>query len=376
MRRTAWWAAAVLAAAAAAWAQVGPVGPSGLGGPGATELTCPLDGYHFAPASGGFGDRAGGLDSDGCAHSLGEPWLTAILVVCPRCNYAAMRGEFARDIPEGKRAALLRMLVKSHYRGVADGVRGIPPWERYRLAAQCAEVLERPEERLDCVKYAAWSARIEACRSASAAYSNFGRFVTPLPQQMDEYGRTSRGVADVLREIDRKIAAAAAPDEKNRLKLHLAAMLERAGFAAKRDAVLAALDAAAPADPSLAALLNRFRKCLAVEREFQEQVVELLRERLKKDESRTARAQDLYVLADTLRRLGRDAEAVTEYRAARRLMSEPIDMRTYVDHFLSMLAPGEPLPVPEKAPEPAAPALAPVMPAPAPEAPKPAPDVK
>ena len=156
-------------------------------------------------------------------------------------------------------------------------------------------------------------------------------------------------------------------------------MSERAGFAAKRDRVLAGLEKARAAEAAPAGPLDRFKKLLAIEAEFQSQLVDLMRARLKTETDRQSRAGLTYLLADTLRRLNRDAEAVAEYRAARRLMNEPSETRVFTDHFLSMLAPGEPLPVPEpeKPEEPRETAPGPEKGAtPAPDAPKNEPSVE
>ena len=76
--------------------------------------------------------------------------------------------------------------------------------------------------------------------------------------------------------------------------------------------------------------------------------MELLTKRVKKEETRSEeKTFNIYMLADTLRRLGNDAEAAKEYRAARVLMPQPNELRIIIDHFLSLLAPGEALPTPE-----------------------------
>ncbi len=341
MRRISCIAAVVLLTAAWTYGQE-PV-------PGPMEVICPLDKCRFVPPAGESGDRWGGMDSDECWHSVVSQPLPFLVTVCPRCNYAASRGEFVREIPEAKKAELLRMLVKSKYRGVTDTISAIPPWERFRLTAQCATVLDRADDRLAAVKYAAWSARLEACRPATLASMQQARMtLAPVAGTAKVAERIpSRGIGEFIREMEFQVAAAASPAEKNRLSLHLAMMCQRAGFVAKRDAVLATLQSAVPADPSLAGPLNRFLGLLRVEREYQTESIGLLRERVKTEDRPEARAVFTYLLADTLRRLGRDAEAVAEYRAARKLMAQPSAYRIYTDYFLTMLAPGEPLPTPE-----------------------------
>ena len=376
MRRILWTTAAVLGLAMSANAQPAPTGQ---------DMKCPLDGSLFQAPLGDPGDRSGGADSDECPHPMTSNPLAYIVVVCPRCNYASLSNTFATAIPDAKRPDLLRVLAKSKYRDVADPMTEIPLWERYRLASQCARVLDRPDERVATLKFAVWSARIEACRPGTlevcrpvdvgnaVGVPGFTRSqaVTHLAQR-DSEGFPTRAVDDALRDLDRKIAAAPKPEDKDRLTLALAMMDERAGYPAKRDAAVAKLGEAAASDPSIAAPLARFKKLIEAEQSFQSQLADELKDRIAKDADRRAKAADGYLLADGLRRLGRDKEAVAEYRAARKLMSQPSDMRIYTDYFLTMLAPGEPLPVAEseKAPEPGTPQFAPTPEKPATNAPQ------
>ncbi|HUW55209.1 MAG TPA: hypothetical protein VMZ92_01100 [Planctomycetota bacterium] len=322
---------------------VGAVAFGQPAGPG--ELICPVDGCHFRVPVGQPGDRAGGTDSDQCPHDRQGETLSSALIVCPRCNYATSRAEFTAPVSDEQRRLILRALATSRYRGVTNVLTEIPSWERFRLAATCAAALGKEKEQLNCVEFAAWSVRVESCRAATVAYSSRERMITPIPTQLNEWMST-RGIGDVIREIVEKSAAAGTAAEKNRLLLHLAMMYQRAGFAAKRNEVLQQLKPAGEADALLAGRLERFRTLVAVEADFQQQVVILARKRLAGAETRWDRATLNYLLADALRRLRKDAEALEQYRAARKLMTEPTQTRRLTDHFLSMLAPGEPLPTP------------------------------
>ena len=313
--------------------------------PTSRELVCPVDGCHFRVPRVEPGDQAGGADSDGCVHDRKGQSLPQLLRVCPRCNYAAGRGEFTAPLSEEQRRLVLRALATSEYRGVTNTLTEIPSWERFRLAATCATALGKEKERLDYLGFAAWSARVEACRSATVTYSSRERMITPIPTQLNEWMST-RGIADVIREITGKTTVARDPSEKNRLMLHLAMMYQRAGFVAKRNEVVKRLTPASESDGRLAARLERFRKLVAVETDLQKQRVALARKRLAEVKTRRERTTVNSLLADTLRRLGKDAEALEYYRAARKLMTEPTQPRRLIDHFLSMLAPGEPLPIP------------------------------
>jgi len=310
------------------------------------EVICPVDGYHFRIPVGERGDRNGGKDSDECPHDRRGQTLPHMLMVCPRCNYAASSREFLKSLTDEERLRVLHALASSEYRGVANSLTEIPGWERFRLAAMCAEVLKKEQEQLEYLEFAAWSARVEACRPASVAYSSPARKITPLGQRISEW-EVTRPIADVIREIKEEMKGAKKPREKHRLMLHLAMMYERAGFAAERDKVLGQLEKSAESGSLLTRRVSRFRNLVAVETDFQKQVVALAQERLAKLEARWERATTNYLIADTLRRLGKDAEAVKHYRAARKLLTRPSETRIYVDHFLSMLAPGEPLPTPE-----------------------------
>jgi len=315
-----------------------------VAGPG--EIVCPVDGYRVRAASLESSDQAGGMDSDGCMHDLRGDTLAEALIVCPRCNYAAPRREFAAPLKDDQKRRLLAALAGSPYRGVDDGWTDIPGWERYRLAAKCAAALGNEAEEANYTRLAAWSARVEASKPATAAYSSPVRFIAPLGGRINELMSTW-GVEDVAREIEEKIAATKKPEEQNRLRLYLAMMCERGGFAAKRDQTVAALEGSIGADASMRAAVDLFKRLVAIDADFQKKLVVMLGKTSGKTEDRMDRATRSYLLADTLRRLGRNAGAVDEYRAARRLLSEPTQLRNYTDHFLSMLAPGEALPTPE-----------------------------
>ena len=314
--------------------------------PGPEETTCPVDGYRVKAPSFETPDQGGGMDSDGCVHDVRGDTLAQMLIVCPRCNFAASRTEFAAPLKDDQKRRVLAALAGSMYRGVADGWTDIPDWDRYRLAAKCAAALGHGAEEATYDRFASWTARVEAVKPATVAYSSPVQVIAPLGGRINAW-RSMRGVEDVTREIEEKIAEAKKPEEQNRLRLYLAMMCERGGFAAKRDQAVAGLEGAMGADASMRAAVDLFKRLVAVEADFQKKVVLVLGKAPGKDENRVDQSMRSYLLADTLRRLGRNAEAVDEYRAARRLMSEPTQLRSYTDHYLSILAPGEPLPTPE-----------------------------
>ncbi len=348
MQRIAW-TLVVLCLAASANAQ-----PMAAGEPAGQDLKCPLDENRFTPPPAQRPDPGGGSDSDGCLHSLESDALTGLVVICPRCNYAASDRAFAAAIPDAKRGALLRVLARSRYRDVTDTVVEVPAWERFRLGAQCAHVLGNADDEASMLRFAVWAARIEACSPSTLdlcrpVASNYGiplpQAMTPLPQRYQYY--STRGMEQVIDELNMRIADAPKVEEKHRLTLELAMVYERAGFAAKRDEVVAKLGEASASDAAVAAPLARFKKLLGIERDFETQLVDVLKDRAAKAASRDLKAEDHFLAADTLRRLGRDKEAVEEYRAARKLMPQPSNERIYADYFLTTLAPGEPLPAPE-----------------------------
>ena len=325
----------VLLLSATVWSQTTPAAP--------VERVCPLDGHRFAVPKMVRGDQRGGADSDQCVHDYHGHTLVMEVVVCPRCSYAALKTLFAMPLPPEKKAPLLRELAKSRYRGVTNSWTEIPSWERSRLADRCAVVTEREDVRLDCLKMASWNARVEACRPATVAVAASERVIMPLAMG------GAVGIEDVIRELRNKIKEETKPVEKNRLRLHLAMMSQRAGFVKDRDATLAELKIAAAADAAMLLRVKRFEELVAIETGFQKQFVEVARAYLAgKDKPPLDRIRLSYALADTLRRLGRNDEAVKTYRDTRKLMTTAKDLRVLTDHFLTMLAPGEPLPVPGK----------------------------
>lgn len=72
------------------------------------ELKCPVDGHTFRLPLVEGGDGAGGLDSDQCRHNVKGRTLSYKLAVCPRCNYAALVGQFDEELTEQQQGRLLR----------------------------------------------------------------------------------------------------------------------------------------------------------------------------------------------------------------------------------------------------------------------------
>lgn len=318
------------------------------------ELTCPVDGFKFAFPPFEPGDRAGGSDSDMCPHDIQGQTLPGLVVVCPRCNFTASLNDFENPLKPEQRQAELKVLASSKYRGVTDTLTEIPSWDRFVLAARCASVLPDPAGmEAEYYKYAGWCARIQATRPATVAYGQ----LSPL------------AVDDAVKMIQEKTQEAETKPEKARQQLYLAMIYERAGYAARRDAGVAELEKEAGSDAALKDKIDDFKRLVGIERGFQEKFLELARKRLEKTTNRDERMSIEYVVADTERRLGKDAEALADYRIARKLMIDPVRsrmLRSLTDHFLSMLAPGEPVPIPEETPEPK-----PTAETPAPETPKP-----
>ena len=175
------------------------------------EMTCPLCGHHFVPSLGEMSERSpgGGVDSDGCRHFLHGPRYGEAVIVCPRCNYAAVPSDFPAEIKEDKKAALLRALAHSSYRGVTDVSTEIPPWERFRLEFECDSILGRDRQELAHTLWAVWSVRIEECRVATGAASLMFPGIMALAGQG---GGTP--IESVIKDFNDRIGRAAKAEER------------------------------------------------------------------------------------------------------------------------------------------------------------------
>jgi len=320
------------------WAQETPA-PS----PGAVKgdpYSCPVDGRKFTHPQSRIGSLQGGVDSDHCTYEGNGDWVLYSIVVCPRCNYAAIRDTFPRAFNPKQRQAILKATADSSYRGVTEAMTEIPPWERAELALKCSKALDEPlSMQIQYLHMASWMARVKAVRPATRAYP----IASPIL------------VDDFVRLIGRKVERADTPKEKNRLKLHTAMIHQRGGDVTERDKVLAELDQAAAKDPLLKTRIDEFRKLNVVEAGYQKRALELIDQRLAGEDVRPdERLMMTYIKADTLRRLGLKEDAIKTFREVRRLMRRPSQLRTMTDYLLTRLAPGEPLPKPE-APKPETP---------------------
>jgi hypothetical protein len=257
--------------------------------------------------------------------------------------------KFEQPLDDQQKHALLNALIDSPYRGVRDSWAEIPAWERYLLSAKCSEVVGDDDALLGGVMFAVWSARIEACRPAAMKQASQQRVVTPLAERLSQ-GFLSMSIADAINEQEGEIERERIPAKQHELKLLAAMMCHRAGYTEKRDAFLAALRPPVAASPLLASRAKRFKELVAVETQAQERLIAILGKQLAEDDDNDAKGRHtvlMFQLADTLRRLGRKSESLEQFRAVRRRIKNPTDsLRMLTDHLLTVLAPGEPLPVP------------------------------
>jgi hypothetical protein len=287
------------------------------------EFTCPVDETKFTGNALVSTDKLGGMDSDFCAWPKGTPALAYEVQVCPGCFYAARNEYFTQNIAEETRANLKTALDKwrKDHPGVTK-VEELEPGRRWELAAVCAIVRQAPAPTVGNL----WLRAAYATRQAAGADVRLG-FSDPMSS------------FEILDSLEEGLKKEKDPKKLSDGLIQLAFGCHRAGDVKRRDATVKKLEAM-KLDEAQAARLAALRKAFDAEKLYQERTVACFREALSKELVKPEEAHIyLFIVADTTRRLGKEADAVKLYREVKAAGKIRRDVASLCDFLINWLAP-------------------------------------
>ena len=277
------------------------------------ELPCPLGGRPVKVYVKLSEDTHGGFDSDLVAYSTQGQFREFAVSSCPDSMFSLYGTDMEDPITEDQRARLQATL--------APLVAALPNpsepevWERYAIAAHLYEALDRdPLFVAEVYLGAAWTAR-------DAAVGVYMGLEGP-----DQARLLLQAGGPELAKI---------PDAPTRRKVlyNLARVAIRGGWPAEAEGYLRMMEASGDLSPAETEAVARMRRMSqVVEPRYQDLAVDhllagLRREGLGMDEKIRA----TYLLADTLRRRGRFAEAVPLYLLVSEEPEAPDELRSLSD---------------------------------------------
>jgi hypothetical protein len=239
-------------------------------------------------------DTLGGFDSDLASYaSGGGQWRAYQIATCDD-NLLTL---YANDLAEAGTAdrAKLAAALESSVAKVAD--RKAPEvWERYRIAAALYAAMGRDDRFLgDLFVQASWTARDAAVG-----------FYAGLHGPVEARALIDQGWAELKKPLS--------IEDRKKVLYNLARIAHRGGWGTERDAMLAAFEAVAPPTEKEREALARFRHfAIDVEPALQDEAITHYIAVLRTDLPHDEKVRVSYVLADLLRRRGRDREAVAPY---------------------------------------------------------------
>ncbi len=234
-------------------------------------------------------NTAGGYDSDLAAYSSGGQWRAYRLSTCAD-NLFSLYGEDLLALKAADREQLAKVLPEA-VTAVKDP-KAPEVWERYRVAAKLYAALGKDDRFLgDLLLEASWTARDAAVG-----------FYAGLEGPSEARALLDAGWGELkkpLSEADRK-----------KVLYNLARVAHRGGWGAERDAHLAAFEAVGSLTPAEREALARFRRVAnEVEPALQDEVIAHYTTALRGEITHDEKVRISYLLADTLRRRGREREA-------------------------------------------------------------------
>lgn len=237
-------------------------------------------------------NAAGGFDSDLAAYSSGGQWRAYHLATCPD-NLFSLYGEDLLALDAATRDKLAAALPAAT--AGLDPTRA-EPWDRYRVAAKLYAALGRDDRFLgDLMLEASWTARDVAVG----------------------YYAALRGPTDARALLDagwEELKKPLSTSDRKKVLYNLARIAHRGGWGAERDAHLAAFEASGPVTPEEREALARFRRIAhEVEPALQDEAIAHFTAALRTQLAYDEKVRVTYLLADTLRRRGKEREAAPLY---------------------------------------------------------------
>lgn len=238
-------------------------------------------------------NAAGGYDSDLASYSSGGQWRAYRLATCDT-NAFSMYGADLLALRAEDRAKLAAVLPQATRHVKEPAAPEL--WERYRVAAELYRALGKSDVFLgDLLLEGSWTARDAAVG-----------FYTGL-----EGPAAARQLLDAgWEELKKPLSTA----DRKKVLYNLARVAHRGGWGSERDALLTAFEGAGPLSDAERTALTRFRRMASeVEPALQDEVIAHFTAALRGELLHAEKVRVTYLLADTLRRRGREREAAPLY---------------------------------------------------------------
>ena len=288
------------------------------------DFTCPLDKEAFTGRVLVSTNTFGGVDSDFCPWARGESSLTCGVQVCPKCFYARKSEDFDKAVgtlSEPKLKAAVANWRKKHPK--VKTVDDLTPAQRWELAAVCAVVRHNHAPIVGNLWLrAAWAERHRGLASLNMA----------LGDPMSSFEELDGLVMD-LDEIK---------DAKKRVDatFKTAMLAQRVGELKRRDAFFKQLDKM-KLDRVQSDRLKALKAVVAAEARYQKLALTAFKRAIDEETVKAAETHVyLFLIADTTRRLGRNAEAVKLYQQAQKAGKVRPDIRRMCAFMVNWLTDG------------------------------------
>ncbi len=236
-------------------------------------------------------NAAGGYDSDLASYSSGGQWRTYRLSTCSD-NGLSLYGDDLLVLTAEDRAKLGAALAAA----TAEMPATPELWDRYRVAARLYDTLGKSDVFLgDVLLEASWTAR----DTAVGFYAGL-QGPTQARQLLDAGWE----------ELKKPLSVS----DRKKVLYNLARVAHRGGWGTERDALLVAFETAGPLSAPEREALARFRRVVtAIEPALQDEAIARYTEALRTELPHAEKVRVSYLLADLLRRRGRDREAAPLY---------------------------------------------------------------
>lgn len=303
----------------------------------AREGPCPVGAGNVRVYEKVGANTAGGFDSDLASYSSGGQWRAYQIATCTD-NLFSMYGSDLLALKADEREKLAGVLPSAA--AVVPDPKAPQVWDRYRVAAKLYKALGKDDRFLgDLMLEATWAARDEAVGFYAGLQGP-----TAARQLLDAGWE----------ELKKPLSVA----DRKKVLYNLARVAHRGGWSTERDALLGALEATGALTPQEKDGLARFRRIVTeVEPKLQDEVIAHFTAALRGELAHAEKVRITYLLADTLRRRGRDREAAPLYFLVLNDKEAPDQLRGMAMFLVEPIArrlESTPLAPPPKKPDPPA----------------------
>lgn len=305
-------------------------------------LDCPVCNLNFITVACTQSNTRGGIDRDLFPRAIGPQPEFYRISTCPRCGYSGYDTDFDPRLvlPPDVTSRILQnpKLPLPPDFGPQSDPRELDASVRYDLAIRCYTWRQKSDEALAWLNLrAAWVARDSgSVLPRDERLARVLRYIERYRPLLEPGGNQ----LDVEMQLATRVAEALALGDFNRyqrpyVELALALILRRHGENRQAAPILERLSGDPVFEPPMQEAIDRMRESIHTERRYQKQAADYFERALLADSIEPAnRGAACYLLGETYRRLGRDAEAAQWLRAALADAKLPAELRTWAGESL------------------------------------------